>query len=177
MNRTYKVFIAFLFLIQGIDAQYSTNLIPRISSDNSISETVAYTEIKINYGSPKVKGRKIWGEKEEYGQIWRAGANKATTISFSEDVKIDGKKLAKGTYALFIIPEKNKDWTIIFNKESDQWGAFNYKEEEDALRIQVSPRFINHVEDLTYDIVANGFESAKISLSWEKVKLNFEVSV
>ncbi len=177
MSRIISTAALFCFSVIFVQAQYAINLIPRISSDNSISERVGYTEIGIKYGSPKVRGRNIWGEVEEYGQIWRAGANKATTISFSEDVSIHGNKLSKGIYALFVIPEKDKEWTIIFNKEYDQWGAFGYKEEEDALRISVGPRFVNHVEDLTFDIVANGFESAKVSLAWERVKLNFKVDV
>ena len=178
MSRT--IFLsAFLILgsVYAASSQYATNLIPRISSDNSISEKIAYTNIKIEYGSPKVKGRKIWGELEQYDHIWRAGANKATTISFSEDVKIDGNTLPRGIYALFIIPREKKDWTIIFNEDSEQWGAFEYDAEKDALRIDVSPRYINHVEDLTFDIVAHEFESAKVSLSWEKIKLNFQVEV
>ena len=162
------------FLLNG---QYAMNLIPRVSSDNSISETVAYTKISIIYGSPKVKGRKIWGEMEDYDQIWRAGANKATVIEFSEDVSIQGNPLPKGKYGLFVIPKMDEDWVVIFNREYDQWGAFNYKKEEDVFRIKVGPRFIDHTESLTYDIVANGFESAKVSLAWENVKLNFVVDV
>lgn len=176
MSRIISTTILCIFSLL-LNGQYATNLIPRISSDNSISERVAYTEISIQYGSPKVKGRKIWGDMQHYDQIWRAGANHATVIEFSEDVKVKGQNLLKGKYALFVIPRENEDWTIIFNKQFDQWGAFDYKQEEDALRIAVSPRFVNHVEDLTYDIVANDFEGAKVSLAWERVKLNFNVEV
>lgn len=176
-----RIILLSAFLLLGTvftaTGQYASNLIPRISSDNSISEKIAYTNIKIEYGSPKVKGRKIWGELQQYDHVWRAGANKATTISFSEDVKIDGKVLPRGIYALFVIPREKEDWTIIFNEDSEQWGAFEYNAEKDALRIDVSPRYINHVEDLKFDIVAHEFESAKVSLAWERVKLNFQVEV
>lgn len=158
-------------------AQYASQLVPRVSSDNSISERVAYTKISIDYGSPKVKGRKIWGEMEEYGQIWRAGANKATQIAFSEDVIVKGKPLLKGVYSLFVIPEKEDPWTIIFNKVYDQWGAFSYDEEEDAIRIEVEPSMNHHVEDLTFDILAKDFEGADVTLEWEKIKLSFFVDV
>ncbi|WP_235297192.1 DUF2911 domain-containing protein [Portibacter marinus] len=165
-----------LFSNAGV-SQYSNQLTPQISSDNSISERIAYTKIAIQYGSPKVRGRVIWGEMEEYDQIWRAGANLATTISFSEDVMVEGQSLKQGRYALFVIPRKEKDWTIIFNNVADQWGAFNYDEEQDALRIAV-PLMVNpHVEDLTFDIVAKEFEGAFVTLEWEKIKLSFFVEV
>jgi hypothetical protein len=175
--RTFIYFIFFLACSQSTFSQYAIDLIPRVSSDNSISERVAYTEISINYGSPKVRGRAIWGEMEEYGQIWRAGANKATKISFSEDVKIDGEKLAAGVYSFFVIPKEEGPWTVIFNKIADQWGAFSYEEAEDALRIEIQPQTNTHVEDLTFDIIAKEFEGASVTLEWEKVKLSFFVEV
>lgn len=170
-------FPVLMILCFALSAQYNTNLVPRISADNSISERVAYTKISIEYGSPKVRGRAIWGDMEEYGQIWRAGANKATRISFSEDVKIDDRELVAGDYSLFVIPRDKKPWTIIFNKVADQWGAFNYSEKEDALRIEVMPTLNNHVEDLTYDIIADGFNGAFVILEWERIKLSFYVAV
>lgn len=158
-------------------AQYVNDLTPRISSDNTISERVAYTKITIAYGSPKVRGRAIWGEMEEYGQIWRAGANMATNISFSEDVEIDGQSLAAGVYSFYVIPRESEAWTIIFNKEAEQWGAFGYDVSEDALRIDVKPQMNIHVEDLTFDIIAKDFEGAFVTLEWEQVKLSFFVAV
>lgn len=166
-----------LFSIGILHGQYATNILPAVSSDKSISERIAYTNITIKYSSPKVKGRKIWGHLEEYDQIWRAGANMATTFTVSEDVSIQGQILPKGIYSLFIIPSEKGDWTVIFNKEFDQWGAFNYKESEDAMRIKVPASKNYHVEDLTYSIQGNGFESGTIYMTWEKVKLSFEVEV
>ena len=153
------------------------DLLPRISSDNVISERVGYTNIEIKYGSPKVRGRVIWGNLEEYDQIWRAGANRATTISFSEDVRIHDQLLEKGIYAFFVIPRENDQWTVIFNKEHDQWGAFNYNQDLDAIRIDVPKETVHHTEDLTYDIVGEGFEKAHISLLWEKIKLHIVIDV
>ncbi len=177
MTRFLLCFTIAIICFGIADAQYAINLTPRISADNSISERVAYTKINIDYGSPHVKGRTIWGDMEEYGQIWRAGANRATKISFSEDVKIGGKPLSEGEYTFFVIPQKDQKWTIIFNKVAEQWGAFNYDAEEDALRIEVDAVMNHHVEDLTFDIVAKHFEGASVSLEWEKVKLSFFVEV
>jgi hypothetical protein len=175
--RTLLLISFFFASFLPIKGQYANDLTPKISSDNSISERVAYTEITIEYGSPKVRGRAIWGEMEEYGQIWRAGANKATRISFSEDVQIEGKKLASGVYSFFVIPKENEAWTLIFNKVADQWGAFGYEASQDALRIDVMPQMNTHVEDLTFDIIAKDFEGAFVTLEWEEIKLSFFVEV
>ncbi|GLR15649.1 DUF2911 domain-containing protein [Portibacter lacus] len=172
-----SVVFLFFFLVNVMVGQYAMDLTPRISSDNSISERVAYTKISIDYGSPKVRGRQIWGEMQEYGQIWRAGANMATVISFSEKVKIQGKELPRGSYSFFVIPRENEPWTVIFNKVAQQWGAFGYEESEDALRIEVDPVINNHVEDLTFDIIAKDFDGAYVVLEWASVKISFYVEV
>lgn len=96
-------------------------------------------DITINYGSPAVKGRTIWGELVPYDKVWRAGANEATTFETSKDIRVEGKTLPAGKYAFFTIPGKDK-WTLIFNKEAKQWGAYSYKQDKDALRVEVSPR-------------------------------------
>jgi hypothetical protein len=92
---------------------------------------VGGTKITINYSSPKVKERTIWGGLVPYDKVWRTGANNATTIEVGENMKIGKNKMPKGTYALFTIPQKGDTWTVIINKVAKQWGAFNYKESED----------------------------------------------
>ncbi|PHR71859.1 MAG: hypothetical protein COA67_05565 [Lutibacter sp.] len=97
--------------------------------------TINGTEITVEYSSPRVNGRVIFGDLVPYGKVWRAGANKNTTIKFSKDVKINGKELKAGTYGFFIIPNTGKGWELIFNKKTDGWGSYSYKESDDALRI------------------------------------------
>ena len=94
--------------------------------------------VKVVYGRPQKKGRVIFGELEPYGKVWRTGANEAPEIKIYKDVTVGGKLLKAGIYTLFTIPEKDK-WTIIFNSELDQWGAYNYNKEKDVLRIEVKP--------------------------------------
>ncbi|MFZ1279551.1 MAG: DUF2911 domain-containing protein, partial [Ignavibacteriaceae bacterium] len=108
----------------------------RLSPKAEIKQQVGLTDVQILYGRPGVKGRTIWGKLVPYDAVWRAGANEATKITFSTDVTIEGKKLKKGSYSFFAIPGK-KEWTLIFNKVADQWGAFEYNESQDALRIKV----------------------------------------
>lgn len=118
--------------------------------------------ITIKYGSPSVKGREIWGGLVPYGKIWRAGANDATTIETDKDLTVEGKILPAGTYSVFIIPEKD-NVTVIFNKVAKQWGAYNYNEKEDALRVKVRPVTIKEkTEKLVYK-----FNKDNITLSWD----------
>jgi hypothetical protein len=137
-------------------------------------QVVGLTEVKIDYGRPGVKGRTIWGELVPYNKVWRAGANEATIISFSSDVLIEGQKLSAGKYSFFAIPAK-EEWTLIFNKVAEQWGAYEYNEAEDALRITVKPQSNGFQEWLTYSITKTGDKSAVVNLEWEKVKVPFKV--
>ena len=167
--------LALLALYHFCFSQYQIGLIPRESSDKGVYQKIGFTAIDIHYGSPKVKGRNIWGDLVPYNQVWRAGSNNATTIEFSNDVKINGQLLKQGKYALFIIPQKNEKWVIIFSKHHDQWGSFSYKKEEDALRIEALPLKNIFQESLSYQIQNYGHDYARVLLSWEYLELSFEV--
>lgn len=130
------------------------------------SGKIGDANITIDYSSPSVKGRKIFGELEPYGKVWRAGANKATTFQTDKDIMVEGKALPAGKYALFVIPTES-DWTVVFNKTADQWGAFKYDQSQDALRVTVKPKKSDALtEKLAYDVNNNG-----IVLKWENVEL------
>ena len=132
----------------------------------------AKVNVEIDYGSPSVKGRKIWGGLESYGKVWRAGANQNTTVSFDQDVKVAGKSLPAGKYGFFIIPNENEEWVVIFNKKNADWGAFSYDVSQDALRIKVKPEFVSeNQEALTY-----GVERSEITFAWEFARLKIPVS-
>ncbi len=128
--------------------------------------------IKINYNAPSVKGREIWGKLVPYGQVWRTGANEATTFETDQDVKIEGQLLPKGKYALFTIPGKD-EWVIIFNKTAKQWGSFGYKEADDALRVSVRPGLANAFTEV---MKIEGHNDGSVSLLWEKLEVIFTVS-
>ena len=133
--------------------------------------TIDGVTIAIDYSAPSVKGRTIWGGLEKYGKVWRAGADKNTTISFDKDVTIAGEELPAGKYGFFIIPKKDGDWTIIFNTTNDSWGAFKYKESDDALRVNITPKFgKENQEQLFYGVMDN-----EIIFAWEKAKLTIPV--
>ena len=174
MIRSNLFLLFFLFSISS-SAQYRIGLIPRVSPDKETMKRIGYTEIRISYGSPSVKGRDVWNQLAPPEQVWRAGANNATTISFSEDVRVEGQKLEKGTYALFVIPRINEKWTLIFSGKEKQWGAFRYKEEDDVLRVDVLPREEKFNEDLVYKIKSYGYEHGRVSLSWARKTVDFEI--
>jgi Protein of unknown function (DUF2911) len=149
----------------------------RISPKALVEQTVGYTEVKIEYSRPGVKGRTIWGNLVPFNAVWRAGANEATKITFSTDVKIDGKKLKAGSYGFFAIPGQ-KTWTLIFNKVADQWGAFEYNDVEDALRVEVTPMQNNCWQEwLAYTISKTSDKKAVVMIEWEKIKVPFNVEV
>lgn len=142
----------------------------RISPKAEVMQVIGLTQVDISYSRPRVKGRKIWGGLVPYDKVWRAGADEATKITFSADVKIENKKLSVGSYSFFVIPSK-KEWTIIFNKVANQWGAFEYNEAEDAIRLKVKPKTAEFEEWLKYEFVRTGDYSANLILHWEKQKI------
>jgi len=148
----------------------------RISPKAMVQQTVGYTDVSIEYSRPGVKERKIWGGLVPYHVVWRAGANEATKITFSTNVEINGKKLKAGSYGFFAVPTKD-NWTLIFNKVADQWGAFEYNEAEDALRIEVTPEESYLQEWLVYTVTKTSDNSAIIKLEWEKLKVPFTIDV
>lgn len=163
------VFVIFLYI-----DNYAQDKKIRLSPKAGVSQVVGLTDISISYSRPGVKGRTIWGELVPYGKVWRAGADEATKITFNTDVLIEGKKLSAGSYSFFVIPNKN-EWTIIFNKVADQWGAFEYNESQDALRFKVKTQSIDFQEWLTYSFYKTSDSTALISLVWEKLKVIFKV--
>ena len=152
----------------------------RISPKAEVFQIIGLTKVSISYSRPGVKGRKIWGGLVPYNKVWRTGANEATKITFSTDVKINGKKLKKGAYAFFAIPTE-KEWTLIFNNVADQWGSFTYNEAKDAMRLKVNPQKRNFAEWLYYSFTGMVVKkrrypnSAVISLNWENLKVPFTV--
>ena len=161
--KVFKLLIVFFFVATISCAQES----PREKAEGNINKVT----VSIDYGAPSVKGRTGWGGLEQYGKVWRAGANDNTTVSFDKDVKIAGEKLAAGKYGFFIIPVENGDWTVIFNKKNDAWGAFSYNQEEDALRVNISPEFVNDVQEQLLFTV----ERKAIIMAWDKARLTIPV--
>lgn len=139
-------------------------------------ETIGNTHIHIEYGSPGVKGRMIWGGLVAYDQVWATGAHNATTVDFSTQVTIGGKKIPKGKYALFTIPGRD-EWTLIINTKSQQHLADEYNQAEDMVRVKVKPVKTDKItQRLTYRVEKINKEAA-ITIEWEYLKLVLPVKV
>jgi hypothetical protein len=132
--------------------------------------TIGQTKVNIVYSQPSARGRKIMGELVPFGKVWRTGANEATTIEFDKNVTIEGKDLPAGKYALFTIPNES-EWTIIFNKNTKQWGAYDYKDADDVLRVNVKPIKTKEFVE-TFTIVP---EKDQVVLKWENTAVAFKV--
>lgn len=132
--------------------------------------TINGTTVLINYHQPSANGRTVMGELVPYGEIWRTGANNATTIEVDRDIKVEGQPLPKGKYALFTIPNQD-EWIIIFNKNANQWGSYNYDEADDVLRVNVKPMKTDKFVE-TFIIVPGG---DGVDMSWENTKVKFKV--
>jgi hypothetical protein len=146
----------------------------QVSPAASVSQTLGISTVKVDYYRPAVKGRAIWGELVPFGKVWRAGANEATVITFSDPVKIGGKDLPAGSYGFFVLPGK-ETWTLILNKKAKQWGSYEYKAEEDVLRFEVKPQAAAHQEYLQYDLQVASPERLHVALRWEKVAVGFDI--
>jgi tetratricopeptide (TPR) repeat protein len=177
---TFMLCYSLIALIVGVasEAAAQTPLtLPEASPGATVSQVIGLSTVTVSYHRPGVKGRPIWGGLVKYGEVWRAGANENTTISFSDPAKIEGKDLPPGTYGLHMIPTEG-DWTIIFSKNFTSWGSYFYKESEDALRITVKPQPAEFQEWLGYEFSDLSTNSGVLSLRWEKLrvplKLQFE---
>jgi hypothetical protein len=148
---------------------------PEASQQASVMQRIGLTDISISYHSPLAKGRTIWGEVVPYNEVWRAGANDNTVITFSTDVKVEGKALAAGTYGLHMIPTP-KDWTVIFSKNSSAWGSFFYNEKEDALRVTVKPVAAEMQDWLSYSFADPKPDQVSMQLRWEKLMVPVNIS-
>lgn len=176
------IFFLFLFAIQ-LESKAQMQA-PAASPAAFVSQNVGFTKISIDYSSPAVKGRKIFGEIEKYGVTWRAGANAQTMIEFSTGVSVGGKNLRPGKYAVFITPRETGDWTVHINGKGN--SVFSYMKDgkideealakDDVATINVTPEKLSSVQErLTYTISAENNKVAKVSMAFENVKISFMV--
>ncbi len=145
----------------------------RASKNGLLTAGIGGAKVTVSYGRPKVKGRKVWGELVKGNEVWRAGADEATVVSFDTAVTVEGQKLAAGTYAFFVKPGKDpsKDqWVVMFNKEPKQWGGYKYDAKQDALTVKVTPKASEMTEELTYEAQADA-----LVLKWEKLAVPVQI--
>ena len=185
MRSTFRflltISLGLAFCITSAHAQFkngsqATELnLPRISQHGETTQTIGISTVTISYSRPLAGTREVWGKTVPYGKVWRAGANENSTITFSDDVTIEGKPLSAGTYGLHMIPAADQ-WTVIFSKNSTSWGSFTYDEKEDALRVTVKPQTGEFEEALAYTFDDLKPDSTAVTMRWAKVAVPFHVS-
>jgi hypothetical protein len=182
MKNSKLFLLAFALFITSSFAAMAQLQTPAASPAATVSQVVGFTKISIEYSSPAVKGRKIFGEIEKYGVTWRAGANAQTIIEFSTPVTVGGKNLRAGKYSIFMTPAESGEWTVHLNSKAA--SVFSYMKDgkideaavaaDDAVAFKVAPAAGN-TERLQYHISAENNKVAKVTMAWEKVVISFMV--
>lgn len=169
---TLKMILVLLFVIGIYNANAQEDKTARPSPPAETTGRIDSADIEIQYNSPAVKGREIWGSLVPFGKVWRTGANEATVFETDEDLIIGEQTLPQGKYGLFTIPGET-EWIIIFNSVWDQWGSFRYDESKDVLRVTVKPEQIDSFnERLNLNI-----ENDHLVIRWEKLQVSCPLRV
>ncbi len=203
LKRSSVSLFVVLFVLCCAGAAFAQVITPRPSQAASVMQRIGATDVTITYSRPGVKGRQIWGDPPAgwaataqgeatlddqntrpkgvpivpNGHVWRTGANEATIFVVTDDVLINGQKLAAGSYSLHTIPNKD-EWTIVFNNQANQWGSFAYNAAKDTLRVKAKPQWLTESEEwLTYSFDPVGDDSAQVNIRWEKINVPFTIKV
>lgn len=150
--------------------------LPAPSPKATLQQRVGLTDITVEYSRPSAKGRKVFGDLVPYGEVWRTGANKATAITIKGDVLLNDQPLPAGTYSLFTIPYEGGAWEVILNKNTELWGAYDRKPEEDVLRMKVPAKECATTETFTMEFANLGQDVADLLIRWENQEAAVRIS-
>lgn len=176
MNKSIQKLSALLLsvclLATVANAQIQT---PQASPGATISQTVGLGKVTVEYSRPALKGRKMFGVQVPYGKVWRTGANKITNVILSDEMLVNGQKVAAGTYGLFTIPTAN-EWTIILSKDADMWGSYDYKEANDVVRFTVKAQKLAKAQEyFTIEFADFTASETNVAISWENAMVKFSI--
>jgi hypothetical protein len=161
----------------GAAAQEPPKLVlPQPSPGATTKQTVGLTDITIVYSSPAVRGRKVWGDLVPFDELWRAGANQCTKVTFSTAASIGGKPVPAGTYCLFLLPART-GWTFVLNKDTNLWGTGDYKQENDVLRVPAATTAIPARERLAFEVLDFNEEGGTLALEWDTLRIGVKFEV
>jgi len=174
-----KIFFLLTVVVSVLISQNSTAQLkmPQASSSQTIIQEFGLGKVTVKYSRPNIKGRSVEKDLAPFAEVWRTGANDATLITFTDEVSLEGNKVPEGEYAIFTIPGKD-EWTIILNKETKQWGSYEYKQSEDFLRFKVKPSKISEKSE-TFSINFSNVmpSSANLDLVWDNFKVSAKMTV
>jgi tetratricopeptide (TPR) repeat protein len=175
-----KASLFVLIALTGLDAYHANGQeiplkIPASSTGQRIEQDFGLGMISIKYYRPNTKGRKIFNGMEPYGRVWRTGANNATIIKLTDTIMMENHTIAPGSYSLFTIPDAS-EWTVILNKNAEQWGAYDYDEKQDLLRFKVKPAKLDRkIETLTIQFADMVPETGLLQILWENTAVNIHL--
>jgi hypothetical protein len=170
-----RLLLAAMLIAASTNFSQAQLKLPSLSPTTKVTQDFSLSTIEINYSRPSIRGRKIFGDVVQYGNVWRTGANSASKIKFGEDVDINGVKVKAGEYALYSIPDK-ESWEIILNTGTGNWGAGGYSKENDVLRFNVKPVPMEGVcQTFTIGISDISYTSCKLEMMWERVKIQIPI--
>ncbi|MEM8488500.1 MAG: DUF2911 domain-containing protein [Bacteroidota bacterium] len=171
--RFFVAAFAMLLMVGTATAQERGDDSKQKSKNAEATGMIGDVKVRVTYGAPHVKGRTVFGGLEKWGRVWRAGANEATTVTFSQDVTVNGQDLAKGIYSFFLIPQEEGAWTAIFNKVPNQWGSYDYDKAEDALRVDVMPKTIDAQEVLLFAVDG---DAGTLNMHWSTTGISLAIA-
>ncbi|WP_068839753.1 DUF2911 domain-containing protein [Pontibacter akesuensis] len=178
MKRYFSCLIFFLFGL-SVSAAHAQVQLPQASPAAMIKQTIGLTDVTVNYHAPSVKGRKVFGGLVPYKQLWRAGANEATLITFQDELFLNHERVPAGTYSLFILPQSDSLWHVVLNRDTTLWGLEGYNELNDVAYLEVKPTKAPFTETLLYSFSDISTNKAKLNLAWEntRITLNIETEI
>lgn len=164
-----------MFIFFGIYLASAQVVLPQASPAAMVKQTIGLTDVTVNYHTPSVKGRKVFGDLVPYGSLWRAGANEATLITFTDELFLNNERVPAGTYSFFIFPQSDSLWQVVLNKDTGLWGLEGYNELDDVAYLEVKPVKNDFQETMQFffsDISAN---KGKLNLVWENMKMSLDI--
>ena len=178
MHRHILLILAILTIFISFNAEAQLKL-PQASPEAFVKQTIGLTDISVSYHAPSVKGRQIFGSLVPFGTMWRAGANEATLIKFTDEIFLNNERVPAGTYSFFLLPKADSTWNIILNRDTTLWGLEGYNELEDVAYLDVTPVKSAFQETMQFQFSDIGPNTGKLNLRWENVTitLNIETEV
>ena len=174
MKKISILFTSLLISLACMNASAQLKM-PQSSSSQTLIQEFGLGKVTVKYSRPNIKGRSLEKDLTPFGEVWRTGANDATVITFTDAVTLEGNTVLPGEYALFTIPGKD-EWTIILNKETKQWGSYQYKQAEDVLRFKVKPiKLTERLETFSINFSDVMPSSANLDLSWENTRITIKM--
>ncbi|QCR22008.1 DUF2911 domain-containing protein [Pontibacter sp. SGAir0037] len=175
MKKLIYTFLATFVVLAFTEAAQAQLKLPQPSPEAFVKQTIGLTDISISYHAPGVKGRKIFGSLVPYGQLWRAGANEATVIKFSDDLFLNNERVPAGAYSVFILPESDSSWNLILNKDTTLWGLEGYNELDDVAYLRIKPQATSFNETMQFNFTDVGLTTGNLNLVWENSKVTVRI--